>query len=135
MTNHVVRLYAFAIALVVMFVAWAAIAARPWAHHAAAPDPRLKALQARQVQVRRDSIYVNRVVAHRWQRYRVQLKARRKQIAAAVAAHQQAVAAAQAAVSAAPSYSAPSYSGGGGSYAAPAVRTVTLPPITITRTS
>ena len=33
MTNHVVRLYAFAGALLVLFLTWAAIAAHPWAPH------------------------------------------------------------------------------------------------------
>ena len=31
MTNHVARLYALALALVVFFLAWAVVAAHPWA--------------------------------------------------------------------------------------------------------
>jgi len=45
MTDHVARLYALALALVVFFVTWAAVAAHPWA--TAKPDPRVAALAAR----------------------------------------------------------------------------------------
>ena len=52
MTDHTVRLYALALALVVFFLARAVVAARPWAT-ATAPDPRLKALAVRQAQLAR----------------------------------------------------------------------------------
>lgn len=138
MTNHVVRLYAFAGAVLVLFLTWATIAAKPWASKAAPKaDPRWAALAVREHRLRHDAVVVQRVVAHRWRIYRVRLAARQRVISLAVKRHQQQLAAAQAAaaaaatVSAAPAYAAPSSSG----YAAPAVRVVTLPPVTITRTS
>lgn len=114
-TNHVARLYALALALVVFFLAWAVVAARPWSTPTA--DPRLRTLAARETQLRREAQLVNRVVARRWETYRRALHARRMQIAAAKA-HAAQVAA---------SYSAPP--------ATRSVRIVTLPPLTITRTS
>jgi hypothetical protein len=119
MTSHTGRLYSLAIALVVFFLAWAVVAARPWA--TAAPDPRLQALTARQAQLRQEAKLVNQVVALRWARYRTALRARNAQIAAAKS---QAAARTQATVSAS---AAPA--------AAPAVKVVTLPPLTVTRTS
>ena len=109
-TSHTGRLYATAFALVVFFLAWAVIAARPWV--SAAPDPRLAVLSARERQLRRESVVIRRIVQHRWAVYRVQLRARRAQIAAA---HQQ-----QAQLASA---------------ASPSVQVVSLPPLTITRTS
>ncbi len=113
MTNHVVRLYALAATLLVFFVAWGAIAARPWkaATTSAGQDPRVAALRTRELQLRGDALAVQRVVNHRWAVYRVKLAQRTKQIA--TAKHAATVAAAQ----------------------APAVRVVTLPPVTVTRTS
>ncbi len=114
MASHAGRLYALALALVVFFLAWAALAAHPWA--AATPDTRLKQLAAREGQLRRESVLVRTIVAQRWALYRTQLQARRAAIASAKARS------AQAAVSVS-------------STSSPAVRVVTLPPITITRTS
>jgi hypothetical protein len=114
-TNHAGRLYALALALVVFFLAWAVVAARPWSTPTA--DPRLKTLAAREAQLRREAQVVNRVVARRWAAYRRALHARRVQIAAAKA---------HAAQIAASYRAAP---------AAGSVRIVTLPPLTITRTS
>jgi hypothetical protein len=99
-TNQVGRLYAVALALVLFFLTWAVVAARPWPSTAA--DPRLKALAARETLLRREAQLVNRVVARRWTVYRAALHARQAAIAAAPAA---------------------------------SVRIVTLPPLTITRTS
>jgi hypothetical protein len=103
MTSHVARLYASAVAVVVLFLAWAAIAARPWAP--SAQDPHVRALAAREAQVRQESIRVQQIVDRRWAAYRREL-ARRKALAARPAVVQ-----------------------------APAVRVVTLPPLTITRSS
>jgi hypothetical protein len=141
MTNHVVRLYALSGALLVLFLTWAAIAARPWASHAAAKaDPRWTALAAREHRLRREALVTQRIVARRWHVYRVRLAARQRAISAAVRRHEQQLAAARAAaaaaattVSATPSYAAPS--SGYSASAAPSVRVVTLPPVTITRTS
>ena len=63
MTSHVGRLYSLALALVVFFLAWAVVAARPWAPSAA--QPRLQALAAREARLRREAQLVNRIVAAR----------------------------------------------------------------------
>jgi hypothetical protein len=107
MTNHVGRLYALAVALLVFFLTWTVVAARPWA--TASADPRVAALAAREQRVRLESVAVQRLVRHRWAVYRVRLHQRQSQIAAA-----------RAQIAAAP---------------APSVRVVNLPPLTVTRTS
>ena len=95
MTDHVVRLYAVAGAVLVFFVSWAAVAARPWATTStAATDPRVQALIVKQQRVQAEALVVRRALA-----------ARRAQAAAPTPAP------------------------------APSVRVVTLPPLTITRTS
>jgi hypothetical protein len=93
MTSHHGRLYALALALVVFFLAWAVVAARPWA--TASADPRLRTLAIRQAQLQREAKLVQKVVAARWARYRVELKARRAQIARISAAAAAAAAQAQ----------------------------------------
>jgi hypothetical protein len=108
--RHTLRLYAFALAILVFFTAWAVVAAHPWAP-TAAQDSRFVALAAREQRIHRESLVVKRLVEKRWAAYRVALAARKKQIAAV---HAQSVQAAA---------------------ASPAVRVVTLPPLTITRTS
>jgi hypothetical protein len=118
MTSHQGRLYAIAVSLVVFFLVWAVIAAHPWA--AASSDPRQRMIAIREAQLRREAKVVQKVVAARWAAYRVELKARRAEIARANAA---AAAAAQAAA-AAPALRA-----------APAVQVVNLPAHVITRTS
>jgi hypothetical protein len=93
MTSHVGRLYAAAITILVFFVVWAALAAKPW--KTAAPDPRLQQLALRQQALKRETALVNKMLA---------LKAKASPTALAAPA-------------------------------TPAVRVVTLPPLTITRTS
>src|ERR1022692_793312 len=115
MVSHTGRLYSLALALGVFFLAWAVVAAHPWA--SAAADPRLTALATREAQLRHEARLVNRVVALRWATYRNALKLRTAQIAAAKAQATQQVA----------SVSSGSPSG--------SVGVVTLPPLTITRTS
>jgi hypothetical protein len=117
------RLYSLALTIILFFVLWAAIAARPWAR--ANADPRMAALAAREQHLRHDSALVQRIVAARWALYRVDL-ARRK---AAIATWQRR----QAQLAAAPAPTVSTNYGDGA--AAPAVRIVTLPPLTITRTS
>jgi hypothetical protein len=126
MTSHSGRLYAVALTLVVFFLAWAVVAARPWAK--AAADPRLQALVAREARLRHDAKLVDRIVAARWTAYRAALRVRETQIAAATDRIAAARAAAQPQV-ASVSAAAPAAT------AAPAVRVVNLPPLTITRTS
>ncbi len=119
MTSHHGRLYGLALALVVFFLAWAVVAAHPWA--TASADPRLRTLAIRQAQLQREAKLVQRAVAARWARYRVELKARRAQIARVNAAAAAAAAVTQAAPAAA---------------AAAPVQVVNLPPAhVVTRTS
>lgn len=113
MTSHVGRLYTVAFALVVFFLAWAVVAAHPWASTSA--DPRLKALAVREAKLRQEAKLVQKVVAKRWAVYRAELKTRQAQIAAVQNV----------------SLSASS----GASNASSGVRVVNLPPVTITRTS
>jgi hypothetical protein len=63
MANHTARLYALALGLVVFFLAWAVVAARPWA--TTATDPRLRALAVREAQLRQEAKLVNQIVALR----------------------------------------------------------------------
>jgi hypothetical protein len=100
-TSHTGRLYATALALVLFFLTWAVVAARPWT--SAAVDPRLRALALREARLRVEAKQVNTIVARRFAQYRRSLAARR-------AAQMRAT-------------------------AAPVVRVVNLPPLTITRTS
>jgi Tfp pilus assembly protein FimV len=112
MVSHPGRLYALALGLVVFFLSWAVVAARPWT--TASADPRLRVLAAREVQLRHEAKLVQKTVAARWATYRAELKLRRAEIAKVAAAS---VAANQAAA------------------AAPAVQVVNLPAQVITRTS
>ncbi|HEY6835368.1 MAG TPA: hypothetical protein VI142_02760 [Gaiellaceae bacterium] len=132
MTSHVGRLYSLALALFVFFLTWATVAAHPWSA-AATPraDPRAAALAARQLRLRHESIAVARVVRRRWAVYRRQLQRRQQQIAAVNRAN--AAAARQAQLAATAAAAAPTFSASGA--AAPSVSVVTLPPVTITRTS
>ena len=85
MTNHHVRLYGLALALVVFFLGWAVVASHPWA--TTTSDPRLGTLGRREAQLRREAQVVRHVVAARWAHYRVQLKLRRAQIASVSASN------------------------------------------------
>ena len=128
MTSHHGRLYAIALALVVFFLAWAVVAARPWA--TASADPRLRTLTIRQAQLQHEAKLVQKVVAVRWARYRVRLKARRALIARVNAARAAAsAAAARASAAAAAQVAAPVA-------AAAPVQVVNLPAAhVVTRTS
>ena len=114
MTSHVARLYATALALVVFFLAWAVVAARPWT--TPAPDPRVAALAAREQRLHVESLAVKRQLDRRWAAYRIALRARQRTIAARQAQNRALAAAPVAA-------------------AAPSVRVVTLPALTVTRSS
>ena len=82
MTNHVARLHAGALALLVFFLVWAVVAARPWAQPAET-DPRAAALERREQRLARESRRVNRVVERRFATYRRRLARRQREIAAA----------------------------------------------------
>jgi len=127
MTNHLGRLYALVVSVLVLFAAWVVVATHPWQTQSghAAVDPRIRALVIREKRLQHQSLAVKRIVARRWHRYRVALVRRKHEIAVAQKKHRAAVAAA----AAAPVPSSPSYS------SSPSVQVVTLPPLTITRTS
>jgi hypothetical protein len=61
MTSHTGRLYAIALALVVFFLGWAAVAAKPWTTTAKA-DPRLQALAVRQAALQQEAKLVAKIV-------------------------------------------------------------------------
>ncbi len=124
MTDASHRLYAVVIAVVVFFVSWATVAAKPWA--TAKTDPRLAAIAQREQRLRADAKLVQKTVERRMTAYNLALKARQKQIAAVKA---------QAAATQARSLASSQSSAGSAQSAAPAVRIVNLPPLTITRTS
>jgi hypothetical protein len=112
--SHTGRLYAIAAAVLVFFLAWAVIAAHPWASVQAARDPRLVALTKREQKLRREAKLVKRVVDRRFADYRRRLTAYKKASASQQAAQ-----------------SAPAPAGGSSN----GVRVVALPPLVITRTS
>jgi hypothetical protein len=112
MTSHAGRLYALALALLVFFLAWAAIAAKPWTK--TATDSRAQALALREKQLRHESALVRQIVRQRAALYRQRLRVRQSAIAAARQRQQQLISV---------------------QTSAPAVRVVNLPPLTVTRTS
>jgi hypothetical protein len=120
MTDHVARLYATALAVVVFFLCWAAVAARPWGH-AAEPkaDPRISQLDRRAEALRQRQVRVQGKLDRRFAAYRVALARRQAEIAALQATAVPVAAAAP---------SAPSVS-------APSVATVPAAPVTQTRSS
>jgi hypothetical protein len=110
MTSHPARLYTVAAVLLVFFVTWAAIAARPWQSAAkTTADPRLVALVQREHHLRDEAKVVQRILDRRFAAYRKALARRRAELAAARTAARAA--------------------------ATPSVRVVTLPPLIVTRTS
>ncbi len=124
MSDHAVRLYAVALGVLVFFLSWAVVAARPWGSEASARDPRLVALERRELKLRRESVQVQRLVKRRFARYQVRLAERQREIAA--------VQSANATAAAAPSAPA---SGASAASPAPSVGVVSLPPVTSTSTS
>ncbi len=137
MTSHHGRLYALAASVLVFFVAWAVVAAHPWASTSAAPrDPRLVALAQREHRPRREAGLVQQIVARRYADYRRRFAAYKAALArrqAQVAAAQRAAAAQQAQLVAAQQSAPAAAPYGGGSSSS--VRYVSLPPLVVTRTS
>ena len=117
-TSH--RLYAVAIAVVVFFLSWATVAAKPWA--TAKPDPRLAALAQREQRLRADAKLVQQVVDNRDDRLPPGAEGAQAQIAAVKPRRGRAARALQSRRH-------------GAAAAAASVRVVNLPPLTITRTS
>ncbi|MGA9762118.1 MAG: hypothetical protein WBQ14_06830 [Gaiellaceae bacterium] len=141
MTNGLGRIYAIAAAIVVFFLSWAVIAAKPWVEAPAAKaDPRLAALDVREHRLRQDAVQINAIVQKRWKVYRAQLVRRKHEIAARkkLIATQQALAARQ--VQVVQSSSAPSYTPASHATVAPQAPVVRVappaaPPATQTKTS
>ena len=70
MTNVIGRFWAVAIALVVFFVLWAVLAARPWVSSGAPADPRLSALQAQELKTQNRALAAQQTLNKRWAAYR-----------------------------------------------------------------
>lgn len=122
MSSHALRLYVASVTLLVFFVLWAVLAARPWASagRGAAPDPRLVALDRRQRHLQHEARVVKQELARRWREYRRRLRQREAKIRTLERRHADQVAAARQA--AAPSTYGPV------STPAPAAQVVTGPP-------
>jgi hypothetical protein len=114
MTSRALRLYVFSITLVVFFVLWAVIAAKPWASQRG-PNRTLDALAARERHLRHEARVVEKAVQRRWAGYRRRLRAREVQIRVLERRHAAQMAAASAAA-------------GAVAYSVPSPRVVTLPP-------
>jgi hypothetical protein len=135
MTSHALRLYVASVTVLLFFVLWAVVAARPWAGTSGHPglDPRLVALNRRQRRLERETRAVKQELDRRWREYRRRLRKREVLIHKLERRHAAQVAAARAAANAAVTYSAAGVSGAPAAQvvpAAPQVRVVTLPPAT-----
>ena len=101
MTNHVVRLYVLAAALLVFFVLCIVIAAHPWLAESKTTvrdrDPREAALAAREKRLKHQALLVGRITKRRWAVYGVRLQRRQAEIKAARREYESQLAAAQAA--------------------------------------
>jgi hypothetical protein len=75
MTSNPARLYAAALAVLLFFVLWAALAARPWAA-AASADPRVAALGRREAALRVEAAAVQARLDRQWAAYRAELRRR-----------------------------------------------------------
>jgi hypothetical protein len=130
MKPHALRLYVSSITLLVFFVLWAVIAARPWASTSSksARDPRLVALDRRQRRLEHEARLVKRTLDRRWHAYQRRLKARQAQIGRLRQRHAQEVAAATAAAAAAGGSPAAYSAAPAAAATTPATRVVTLPP-------
>lgn len=77
------RTYVAAATMLVFFVLWAAIAARPWA--ASTPDARVDALARREAVIRRAAQQAQEAYTARWDRYRRALAAQQPRSAVTAA--------------------------------------------------
>jgi len=142
MTSNLGRVYAITLGIVVFFLSWAVIAARPWVSAAAAKtDPRIVALNAREQKLRKDAAEISAIVQKRWKIYNAQLVRRKHMIAVRKKAQQamlaqQALAAQQARVYVQSAPQAPAYHAASAP-SAPIVRVAppAAPPATHTKTS
>jgi len=127
-----VRLCALATALAIFALAWLTINARPWQAEAKAMrDPRVVALEGRELQLQQDARDVRRLVTERFSSYRDRLEERKKAIAAAERRHRRELRRAKRAAAAAAAARTPRYVTVG----VPVVSVVALAPVTKTKTS
>ncbi len=64
---RVTRLYVFAVTLLVFFVAWAVVAARPWVAKSSTGDRQIAAIAAREQRIQFESLLVRKLRAQRTQ--------------------------------------------------------------------
>ena len=62
---RVTRLYVFAVTLLVFFVVWAVVAARPWVAKSSSGDRQVAALAAREQRIHFESLLVRKLNAQR----------------------------------------------------------------------
>ena len=62
---RVTRLYVFAVTLLVFFVVWAIVAARPWVATSSSSDRQIAALAAREQRIHFESLLVRKLRAQR----------------------------------------------------------------------
>ena len=62
---RVTRLYVFAVTLLVFFVVWAVVAARPWVAKSSSSDRRIAALAAREQRIHFESLLVRKLRTQR----------------------------------------------------------------------
>ena len=62
---RVTRLYVFAVTLLVFFVVWAVVAARPWVAKSSSGDRQIAALAAREQRIHFESLLVRKLRAQR----------------------------------------------------------------------
>jgi hypothetical protein len=137
MKSNVLRFYVAAVTMLVFFVLWAVIAAKPWASAATHPgaDPRVAALERRQRRLDREARLVKQTLDRRWREYRARLRRREAEIRRLDRRHAQAVAAAARAASSYVASSAPASAAARVVTLPPSVKVVTLPPATAPSTS
>jgi len=123
--SHALRLYVISVTLLLFFVLWAVIAAKPWAPRSGS-SPALDPLAARERHLRHEARVVEQAVRRRWAVYRRRLHAREAEIRALERRHAGELAAARVAAASAPMHSA---AASRVVTLPPQVRIVTLPPV------
>ena len=126
MRSHTLRLYVLSITLLLFFVLWTVIAARPWTAARSSVSPALEALKARERHLRHEARVVESTVRRRWAGYRRRLHAREAQIRTLERRHAAQLAAANVATVSTAGYSTTPTSRV--VTLTPQVRVVTLPP-------
>jgi hypothetical protein len=72
-TSAIGRFWATALALVVFFILWAVLSAKPWVSASGPADPRLAALQAREQKLQNQALAAQQTLNSRWAAYRAAL--------------------------------------------------------------